>query len=269
MGSSTGSRVEGDPDLEHLRPEIRPITCLPAEERLRFVRADRWIGYTRAAAALERLEELYGWPGRQRMPNMLLIGPTNNGKSMIVEKFRRTHPQVSHPDREEIPVLVVQMPSEPSVTRFYVAVLAAMGAPLRPRQRLAELEQATLALLRAVGDRDRPDLGGRHPGPPAPRSTAPRRLRRWSNTSPRRHRPDDHSLAGRNDQHPRRHRHRPPRPRDRPATARPTDLLHPKRPCLQPYPRGADRDWYSRRASSHPGSGRLQWVTSPLTNGQL
>ena len=83
MGSSTGSRVEGDPDLEHLRPEIRPITCLPAEERLRFVRADRWIGYTRAAAALERLEELYGWPGRQRMPNMLLIGPTNNGNGAL------------------------------------------------------------------------------------------------------------------------------------------------------------------------------------------
>lgn len=28
-------------------------------------------------------------------------------------------------------MLVVQMPSEPSVTRFYVAVQAAMGAPLR------------------------------------------------------------------------------------------------------------------------------------------
>ena len=103
MGSSTGRGVEGDPDLEHLRPEIRPIACLPGEERLRFVSADRWIGYTRAAAALERLEELYGWPGRQRMPNMLLIGPTNNGKSMIIEKFRRGHPPISHPDREDDP----------------------------------------------------------------------------------------------------------------------------------------------------------------------
>ncbi|MBB2940489.1 putative ATPase with chaperone activity [Actinoplanes lutulentus] len=36
------------------------------------------------------------------MPNLLLIGPTNNGKSMIVEKFRRTHPRISRPDREEI-----------------------------------------------------------------------------------------------------------------------------------------------------------------------
>ena len=85
------------------------------------------------------------------MPNLLLIGPTNNGKSMVIEKFRRLHPAVSLPDREQIPVLVAQMPSEPSVSRFYVALQAAMGAPSRPRQRIAELEQSTLALLRAVG----------------------------------------------------------------------------------------------------------------------
>ncbi len=140
-------------DLDHLHPSVRDVARLPAEERLRHVRADRWIGYSRATAALERLEALYAWPGKQRMPNLLLIGPTNNGKSMIIEKFRRLHPPTSHADREQVPVLVVQMPSDPSVIRFYVALLAAMGAPLRPRQRLAELEQAALALLRAVGVR--------------------------------------------------------------------------------------------------------------------
>lgn len=87
------------------------------------------------------------------MPNLLLVGPTNNGKSMIIEKFRRLHPPTSHADREEIPVLVVQMPSEPSVIRFYVALLATLGAPLRPRQRLADMEPMALALLRAAGVR--------------------------------------------------------------------------------------------------------------------
>jgi Bacterial TniB protein len=76
------------------------------------VRADRWIGYTRATQALDKMGTLLAWPARQRMPNLLVIGPTNNGKSMIIEKFRRSHPPVSHPDREEIPVLVVQMPSD-------------------------------------------------------------------------------------------------------------------------------------------------------------
>lgn len=138
----------GPPDLSHLHPAARRLAQLPAAERLRHVRADRWIGYTRATRALDQLETLFGWPARQRMPNLLVIGPTNNGKSMIIEKFRRAHPPLSHPDHEEIPVLVVQMPSEPSVTRFYTALLAAMGAPLRPRQRVAELEQLALRLLR-------------------------------------------------------------------------------------------------------------------------
>jgi hypothetical protein len=141
-------------DLSHLHPAAREIARLPAGERLQYTRADRWIGYTRATEALSQLEALSAWPSRQRMPNLLLTGPTNNGKSMIIEKFRRSHPPVSHPDREEIPVLVVQMPSDPSVGRFYTALLAATGAPLRAgHPRLADLEQLTLRVLRASGVR--------------------------------------------------------------------------------------------------------------------
>jgi len=138
-------------DLTHLTPAAQRIAVLPAAERIAHVRADRWIGYSRATDALARLEALFEWPSKQRMPNLLLIGPTNNGKSMIIEKFRRTHPAVSLPDREHIPVLVMQMPSDPTVIRFYVGLLASMGAPLRPRQRLAELEQIALELLSRVG----------------------------------------------------------------------------------------------------------------------
>lgn len=143
-----------EPDLSHLHASARRAALLPAGERLRYVRADRWIGYTRATEALDWLETLFGWPAKQRMPNLLLIGETNNGKSMIIEKFRRSHPPVSHPEREEIPVLTVQMPSEPSVGRFYTALLAATGAPDRSRRRqLADLEQIVLWLLRATGVR--------------------------------------------------------------------------------------------------------------------
>ena len=74
-------------------------------------------------------------------------------RKTIVEKFRRTHPASPDADQEHTPVLVVQMPTEPSVIRFYVALLAAMGAPLRPRPRLPEMEQLALALLRKVGVR--------------------------------------------------------------------------------------------------------------------
>ncbi|WP_327116229.1 TniB family NTP-binding protein [Nocardia sp. NBC_01730] len=147
--------VIGEPvDLAHLHPSAHRVAMLPAAERVRHVRADRWIGYTRATDALGQLEQLLAMPSKQRMPNLLLIGPTNNGKSMIIEKFRRDHPPISHTDREEIPVLAVQMPSEPSVLRFYVALLSALGAPVRPRaRRLADLEELVLRLCRACGVR--------------------------------------------------------------------------------------------------------------------
>jgi hypothetical protein len=146
--------VTDDPDLSHLHPDAREAALLPGPERLRYARADRWIGYTRATEALARLEALFDWPTRLRMPNLLLTGPTNNGKSMIIEKFRRAHPPVSRPDREEIPVLVVQMPSDPSVSRFYAALLAAAGMPLPATpSRLDSLEQVALRVLRAAGVR--------------------------------------------------------------------------------------------------------------------
>lgn len=140
-------------DLSHLMPAAQGLAQLPAEERIQHIRADRWIGYPRAVEGLNRLEALFAWPNKQRMPNLLLVGPTNNGKSMIIEKFRRTHPTISDTQQEHIPVLCVQMPSEPSVVRFYVALLAAIGAPLRPRPRLPEIEQTALTLLRQVGVR--------------------------------------------------------------------------------------------------------------------
>ena len=61
-------------DLSHLHQAAQVVALLPAAERLRHVRADRWIGYSRATEALARLESLFAWPARQRMPNLLLIG---------------------------------------------------------------------------------------------------------------------------------------------------------------------------------------------------
>ncbi len=137
-------------DLSHLIPSMQKIAMLPSDERIQRIRADRWIGYPKAIAAIEKLEALLNWPSKQRMPNLLIVGPTNNGKSMIIEKFRRTHPPISEYDSEKIPVVSVQMPSEPSIKRFYSALLVAIGAPIRPRQQLAELEQQALRLLRGV-----------------------------------------------------------------------------------------------------------------------
>ena len=157
MTSSTGSSDEptesSSEDLGHLRESVRPLTALDDADRIRLIRSERWIGYPQARMVIDHLETLLSWPDRQRMPNLLLLGPTNNGKSMIIEKFRRTHPPISLSDREQTPVLCMQMPPDPSPGRFYLALLTALGTPTRPRNRVHELEQQALMLLRATGVR--------------------------------------------------------------------------------------------------------------------
>jgi hypothetical protein len=137
--------------MNHLSPHVRHIISLSKEERIAALQNEYWIGYTRAQEASDKLEELLDYPKRVRMPNMLLISPTNNGKSMIIEKFRRKHlPYTSsNQDHEVIPVLAVQMPSNPSVKRFYSTILEALGAPLIYNT-VAQCESIALKLMKAT-----------------------------------------------------------------------------------------------------------------------
>jgi TniB protein len=145
-----------DPSLSHLRPEIHALAALPATERLARLHVDHWIGHTRARAALAEMDGLFRHePGRLRPRNLLVIGPSNNGKSTIAEKFRRTHPARTSDDggREVLPVIVVQMPAEPTVSRLYTALLAALNTPVGLNGSLERKEGLALALLRACETR--------------------------------------------------------------------------------------------------------------------
>jgi hypothetical protein len=99
-------------EYAHLQPSVRTLAEQSAEVRVRRIRADRWITYHQADAALAAMEDLLTFPKRTRMPNMLLCGPTNNGKTMIVERFRRCHTpivaSIAEQGNADVPVLKVQ-----------------------------------------------------------------------------------------------------------------------------------------------------------------
>jgi hypothetical protein len=100
-------------DMAHLRPEAYDLALLPANERLARLPANRWIGYTRASEALTLLGRLLdSEPGRVRPRNLLIVGPTNNGKTAIAGRSLRDHPQrpSANDEHEVFPVLLVQMP---------------------------------------------------------------------------------------------------------------------------------------------------------------
>ena len=139
-------------EFSHLLPPSRAVAALSAEERIHRIRADRWINYPRAEQALAKLEVLLSFPQRARMPNLLIVGASGMGKTMIVEKFARDH--ASHFDkvsgRMHMPVIVVQMVPGPDEKRFYKRLLATIGAPEPPRATLSVVESLTLRLLSEI-----------------------------------------------------------------------------------------------------------------------
>jgi Bacterial TniB protein len=141
--------------LEHLMPQMRKTALLPNEERIAHIRADRWIGYSKAQEAISKLQKLIDDPKRQRMPNLLIVGSTNNGKSMIIEKFKRMHKIVSceHIPKETIPIVALQMPNDPTIARSYSMLLYNLGAPVTMKCKVADLEYVALKLLKQLSTR--------------------------------------------------------------------------------------------------------------------
>lgn len=143
-------------DFNHLTAETSVLAMLPTTERLARLKMDRWIGYTRANQVLTKLNALLSdEPGKLRPQNLLIIGPSNNGKTMIAEKFHRLHPQHISDDGEHevIPVLMMQMPADATVNRFYAALLMKLNSPIIFHGRYNMREIFTLQLMRTVGVR--------------------------------------------------------------------------------------------------------------------
>ena len=136
----------------HLQPAVRPMLQLGDEQRIRALRADRWIDYPRAVDALARLQRLLDTPRRERMPCMLLHGPSNIGKTLIITKFLREHPPAYDAQRglQQLPVISMQMPPAPDQRRFYRALLEVLGVPQSPNTTLATLEYVARDLLKRL-----------------------------------------------------------------------------------------------------------------------
>lgn len=108
---------------------------LSDEERIDLILRERWVRYVKAKEILDKLDELLIYPKRHRMPNLLIVGDTNNGKTMIASRFQQLHPIDENVDGDAIvcPVILVQAPPTPDEGRFYDEILRKLSAPFKPK----------------------------------------------------------------------------------------------------------------------------------------
>lgn len=139
--------------VDHLSEATAKLLDLDDEARIERIRSPRWIGYPRAKEVLAKLEDLLSYPKSHRMPNLLIVGDTNNGKTMLIERFCAQHPADNNPSGEGVivPVLFIQAPPVPDEGRFYNAILELLFAPYKPNDRVDKKQLQVVKLLRYVG----------------------------------------------------------------------------------------------------------------------
>lgn len=138
-------------EFSHLSDNAAAKLALSDNERIRHIRKARWIGYGRAREIIAKLEDLLVHPPQPRMPNMLIVGETNNGKTMLVTKFREKHMAKENPDGEavNIPVLYIQAPPGPDERGLYNAILNRLfEAPIRSEATDAKRDRVVTVLRR-------------------------------------------------------------------------------------------------------------------------
>jgi hypothetical protein len=116
------------------------------------IQTARFIMYERAIRYLEDLEDIFNRPPRARMPNRLLVGPTNNGKSMLLEEFIARHPREDNPEKSAafVPIVIVQVDG-PDNRQLFSAILKYVNAPTTRSLSSAAMSDQVLSELSTVG----------------------------------------------------------------------------------------------------------------------
>ncbi|RJE76809.1 ATP-binding protein [Pseudoalteromonas sp. MSK9-3] len=119
--------------MNHLEPKVAQMLSLPKEARIAELKKKKWIGYNAANKVLAKMEDLLNHPKTHRMPNLLIKSDTNNGKSFLLKRFIKSHPSYENHDSESlvIPVVSIEIPSEPTPDVIYSLILQAMHIPYR------------------------------------------------------------------------------------------------------------------------------------------
>jgi len=138
-----------NPDFPHLHPSTIHLLDLDGEARKNFCEQKRWIPYDGARTAYARMEKLLACTRQQRPECMLLVAPTGNGKSMILEEFRDAHPADDNIDGEAalVPVLHIEIPEEPSLNLIWMMILDLMCSPVNQASTKADRRREVYHLV--------------------------------------------------------------------------------------------------------------------------
>jgi hypothetical protein len=132
----------------HVTETTRAYLGLPDPQRIAGINRDVWIGYDRAGKALRRCLEIH--EGSRCRDSLLVVGPSNNGKTMIFRRFLSRTWQRQQPQAEAstLRVLGIAAPNGADEKGLLLNILEAAGAPVDRKAATRDLKVITYDLIR-------------------------------------------------------------------------------------------------------------------------
>lgn len=136
---------------KHVHEQFRNVCAQSDAQRLAFLDEPRWIGYQKAQFILDTLIGLMNKPKRPRMPNLLLVGDSNNGKTTIIRRFEHLcgTGYVDEESEAVRPIVVAEAPPSAYEKGLYVSILGQFWTPFRPSDTVTALRHNAINKLRA------------------------------------------------------------------------------------------------------------------------
>lgn len=136
--------------MEHLNDDAFAIINKSKQERIAYINQDKWITYPRANEVLEVFEDLMIHPKTERMPNVLLVGSTNGGKTKILKRFVERYPiTIDEETGNNIqPIVYVSSPPKPDEKEFITRMLQYLRVPYSKTDGIANKRMQVIRTMR-------------------------------------------------------------------------------------------------------------------------
>lgn len=121
----------------------------PLEERIKKCKEQIWIPYPQANNILNELEDLFDYPDKERIPGLLIVGDTNNGKTTIINRFIDRHPRYIN-ITNKIPIVKISAPISPSHNALYEKLLDTYYIPYSKNESASRKESQLKKVMRDV-----------------------------------------------------------------------------------------------------------------------
>ena len=133
----------------HTHPNIQFLLDGTPEERVTYIRQDRFIPYTRGNAVLSEISVIMATPAGVRPQCVLVIGAPGTGKTSLLEFAERSFNDGSQTRPMRCALVRINLPQIVNDLRlFYARILGQFGVPFSIADKPEFLHEQTVDALR-------------------------------------------------------------------------------------------------------------------------